>query len=41
MRDEVDVVLQGLNLRGRCYGYLNVPIEDPSWPGKYGNLSSL
>jgi site-specific DNA recombinase len=29
-------VLDGLNPGGRCYGYVNVPIEDPSRPGKYG-----
>jgi site-specific DNA recombinase len=29
-------VLKGLNPGGRCYGYINVPIEDPSRPGKYG-----
>lgn len=29
-------VLQGLHPGGRCYGYRNVPIEDPSRPGKYG-----
>jgi len=26
----------GLNPGGRCYGYINVPIEDPSRKGKYG-----
>ena len=29
-------VLKGLNPGGRCYGYINVPIEDPSRPAKYG-----
>ena len=29
-------VLKGLNPGGRCYGYINVPIEDPSRTGKYG-----
>ena len=29
-------VLKGLIPGGRCYGYVNVPIEDPSRQGKYG-----
>jgi site-specific DNA recombinase len=29
-------VLQGLTPGGRCFGYDNVPIEDPSRQGKYG-----
>jgi site-specific DNA recombinase len=29
-------VLNRLNPGGRCYGYLNVPIEDPTRTGKYG-----
>ncbi|HEV8417042.1 MAG TPA: recombinase family protein [Bryobacteraceae bacterium] len=29
-------VLKGLHPGGRCYGYRNIPIEDPSRPGKYG-----
>jgi site-specific DNA recombinase len=29
-------VLKGLNPGGRCYGYVNVPIEDPTRQGKYG-----
>jgi site-specific DNA recombinase len=29
-------VLKGLQPGGRCYGYRNVPIEDPSRQGKYG-----
>jgi site-specific DNA recombinase len=29
-------VLKGLNPGGKCYGYINVPIEDPSRQGKYG-----
>ena len=29
-------VLKGLIPGGRCYGYMNVPIEDPSRQGKYG-----
>ena len=29
-------VLKGLNPGGRCYGYVNVPIEDPNRQGKYG-----
>lgn len=29
-------VLKGLHPGGRCYGYTNVPIEDPSRHGKYG-----
>jgi site-specific DNA recombinase len=29
-------VLKGLNPGGKCYGYINVPIEDLSRQGKYG-----
>jgi DNA invertase Pin-like site-specific DNA recombinase len=29
-------VLKGMNPGGRCYGYINVPIEDPARQGKYG-----
>ena len=29
-------VLKGLNPGGKCFGYRNVPIEDPSRQGKYG-----
>jgi site-specific DNA recombinase len=29
-------VLKGMNPGGRCYGYINVPIEDPTRHGKYG-----
>ncbi len=29
-------VLQGFNPGGRCYGYRNIPIEDPTRQGKYG-----
>jgi DNA invertase Pin-like site-specific DNA recombinase len=29
-------VLKGFNPGGKCYGYINVPIEDRSRPGKYG-----
>ena len=29
-------VLKGLNPGGKCYGYINVPIEDPTRQGKYG-----
>ena len=29
-------VLKGLNPGGRCFGYINVPIEDPTRHGKYG-----
>ncbi len=29
-------VLKGLHPGGRCYGYRNVPIEDPTRPAKYG-----
>jgi hypothetical protein len=29
-------VLKGMNPGGRCYGYINVPIEDPTRQGKYG-----
>jgi site-specific DNA recombinase len=29
-------VLQGLHPGGKCFGYVNVPIEDPSRPAKYG-----
>jgi site-specific DNA recombinase len=28
--------LKGLQPGGKCYGYANVPIEDPTRPGKYG-----
>ena len=29
-------VLKGLHPGGKCYGYINVPIEDPTRQGKYG-----
>lgn len=29
-------VLKGLHPGGPCYGYENVPIEDPTRQGKYG-----
>ena len=29
-------VLGGYNPGGKCYGYINVPVEDPTRPGKYG-----
>ena len=29
-------LLQGLHPGGRCYGYRNIPIEDPTRKGKYG-----
>ena len=29
-------VLKGMNPGGKCYGYVNVPIEDPTRHGKYG-----
>jgi DNA invertase Pin-like site-specific DNA recombinase len=29
-------VLKGLNPGGKCFGYVNVPIEDPTRQGKYG-----
>jgi site-specific DNA recombinase len=29
-------VLKGLNPGGKCFGYVNVPIEDPTRHGKYG-----
>src|SRR5258706_16133027 len=32
-------VLKGLNPGGRCYGYKNIPIEDPTRYGKYGRLA--
>jgi DNA invertase Pin-like site-specific DNA recombinase len=32
-------VLKGLHPGGRCYGYRNVPIEDPTRAGKYGRLA--
>jgi site-specific DNA recombinase len=34
-------VLKGLNPGGKCYGYRNVPIEDPSRPMKYGRPAVL
>ncbi len=34
-------VLKGLNPGGRCYGYKNIPIEDPTRHGKYGRLAVL
>ena len=34
-------VLKGLHPGGRCFGYQNVPIEDPSRPGKYGRPAVL
>jgi site-specific DNA recombinase len=34
-------VLQGFNPGGRCYGYSNMPIEDPTRPGKYGRPAVL
>jgi len=35
-RGQQGLVLQGLQPGGRCYGYVNVPIEDPTRPGKCG-----
>ena len=34
-------VLQGMNPGGRCYGYRNVPIEDPTRKAKYGRQAVL
>jgi site-specific DNA recombinase len=34
-------VLQGFNPGGRCYGYRNIPIEDPHRQGKYGRPAVL
>jgi site-specific DNA recombinase len=34
-------VLKGLNPGGRCYGYRNIPIEDPTRQGKYGRMAVL
>ena len=34
-------VLQGMIPGGRCYGYRNIPIEDPSRTGKYGRPAVL
>src|SRR5437016_2616642 len=34
-------VLQGMIPGGRCYGYRNVPIEDPNRTGKYGRPAIL
>jgi site-specific DNA recombinase len=34
-------VLKGFNPGGRCYGYKNVPIEDPTRTGKYGRPAVL
>jgi site-specific DNA recombinase len=35
-RGQEGQVLKGLNPGGKCFGYRNVPIEDPSRQGKYG-----
>jgi site-specific DNA recombinase len=35
-RGQEGKALQGLITGGRCYGYRNVPIEDPTRLGKYG-----
>ena len=32
-------VLKGLQPGGRCYGYFNEPIEDPTRPAKYGRFA--
>jgi site-specific DNA recombinase len=32
-------VLKGLNPGGKCFGYVNVPIEDPTRHGKYGRAA--
>jgi hypothetical protein len=32
-------VLKGLNRGGKCFGSLNVPIEDPTRQGKYGRAA--
>jgi site-specific DNA recombinase len=32
-------VLKGLNPGGKCFGYVNVPIEDPTRQGKYGRAA--
>jgi len=34
-------VLKGLNPGGKCFGYINVPIEDPTRQGKYGRPAIL
>jgi DNA invertase Pin-like site-specific DNA recombinase len=34
-------VLSGYNPGGKCYGYMNVPIEDPSRKEKYGRPAVL
>ena len=34
-------ILKGLNPGGRCYGYRNNPIEDPTRQGKYGRKAVL
>lgn len=34
-------VLNGMIPGGRCYGYRNIPIEDPSRQGKYGRFAVL
>lgn len=34
-------VLKGMNPGGRCYGYRNVPIDDPTRQGKYGRMAVL
>src|SRR5262249_14617255 len=34
-------VLHGLTPGGKCYGYLNVPLEDSSRQGKYGRPAVL
>jgi DNA invertase Pin-like site-specific DNA recombinase len=40
-RGQEGQVLKGLQAGGRCFGYRNVPIEDPTRIGKYGRPSVL
>jgi site-specific DNA recombinase len=40
-RGQEGQVLKGLNPGGKCFGYRNVPIEDPSRQGKYGRPAIL
>ncbi len=40
-RGQEGQVLKGLQAGGRCYGYRNVPIEDPSRKVKYGRPAVL
>lgn len=40
-RGQEGLVRQGMTTGGRCYGYRNVPIEDPTRKGKHGRPAVL